>query len=309
MLRKELAPIVVFAYNRPVHLQRTLDALAACRLASQSQVYAFADGPRKPEAAAAVAQVRAVLEQEARSGRFAGFVVQCAEANRGLANSIIGGVGQVIATHGRVIVLEDDLLVTPDFLEFMNDCLTYYQDDTTVGAVTGFCPLQVLPKGIKGDVFLAERNSSQGWGTWQRVWADVDWSAADASRMGGSWRLRRAFNRTGNDRYDRLRRQLAGKIDSWSIRFGLSLFLRGLGTVYPATNRIANIGYDGTGVHSGTGTPKNEVIAEAPYVLQTLQLNPRIQRAFHRTYSGSSRGRWLRELLAVSPRLAGWLGR
>jgi hypothetical protein len=87
------------------------------------------------------------------------------------------------------------------------------------------------------------------------------------------------------------------------------MFQRGLGTVYPSINRIANIGYDGSGIHSGVGVPMNEAIAEAPYTLQTLRIDPRIQRAFHRLYSGSLRGRWRREILAIWPRLAGWLGR
>ena len=306
---RELAPVVVFAYNRPVHLQRTLDALAACRLADQTGVYAFADGPRRAAAAPDVARVREVLAQEATRGRFTGFHVDAAEANRGLANSIIRGVGSVIERHGRAIVLEDDLLVTADFLAFMNDCLDYYADDPSVGAVTGFCPLKAMPAGFKGDVFVAMRNSSQGWATWARVWHGVDWSAAGMDRLDADWAMRRQFNREGNDRYDRLRRQMAGRIDSWSIRFGLSLFLRGLATVYPAVNRIANIGYDGSGIHSGTGSPKNERIAESDYTLHKVTLDPAIQRAFHRTYSGSLRGRLLRDAMACWPRLAGWLRR
>lgn len=308
-MTRSLAPVVVFAYNRPVHLQRTLDALAACRLAAQTAVHVFADGARKPEAAGAVVEVRAVLEREARAGRFASFHAQASDTNLGLANSIIRGVGQVIAGSERVIVLEDDLLVSADFLEFMNDCLDFYADDPAVGAVTGFCPLHALPTGVEGDVFLAMRNSSQGWATWGWVWNSVDWSAAGMERLERDRSLRRAFNREGNDRYDRLRRQLAGRIDSWSIRFGLSLFLRGLGTVYPAVNRVGNIGYDGSGVHSGIGTPKNERVAESPYALRRVTLDPAIQQAFHRTYSGALRGRLLRDVLAWSPRLAGWLRR
>ncbi len=304
-----LAPVVVFAYNRPQHLQRTLDALAACRLAARSEVHVFADGPKKPAAAEAVADVRRVLAQESAADRFAAFHVQASEVNLGLANSIIRGVGQVIAAHGKVIVLEDDLLVSADFLEFMNDCLVFYKDDSSIGVVTGFCPLTSLPSGYAEDVFVVHRNSSQGWGTWARVWQDVDWSASGIEKMNRDWLLRRAFNREGNDRYDRLRRQLAGRMDSWSIRFGLSLFMRGLGTVYPTVNRIANIGYDGSGIHSGTGTPKNEQIAEASYTLRKVGIDARIQRAFHGTYSGEMRGRLKREVLALWPRMAGWLGR
>mgnify|MGYP001135833181 CR=1 FL=1 len=303
------APVVVFAYNRPLHLQRTLDALAVCRLAAQTEVHVFADGPKKAAAAEAVAGVRRALAQETEASRFAAFHVHVSDTNLGLANSIIRGVGQVLAEHGRAIVLEDDLLVSADFLEFMNDCLAFYEDDAMVGAVTGFCPLQAMPYGCTDDVFLVFRNSSQGWGTWARVWNEVDWSAAGMEQLARDWSLRRAFNREGNDRYDRLRRQLAGRIDSWSIRFGLSLFLRGMGTIYPAVNRIANIGYDGTGVHSGTGTPKNEQIAEAAYTLRHVRIDPRIQRAFHKTYSGGLRGRMMRDVLVRWPRLAGWLGR
>ncbi|MBN8264161.1 MAG: hypothetical protein J0M21_05860 [Xanthomonadales bacterium] len=308
-MTRNLAPVVVFAYNRPVHLQRTLDALAACRLADACEVHAFADGPRTEAAAPAVADVRAVLAHEATRGRFAGFHVDAADANRGLANSVIRGVGSVIERRGRAIVLEDDLPVAPDFLAFMNDCLDFYADDPAVGAVTGFCPLQAMPVGFEGDVFLAMRNSSQGWATWGRVWNGVDWSAAGMERLERDRSLRRAFNREGNDRYDRLRRQLAGRIDSWSIRFGLSLFLRGLGTVYPAVNRVGNIGYDGSGVHCGVGTPKNERVVESPYALRRVTLDPAIQQAFHRTYSGALRGRLLREALAAWPALAARLGR
>ena len=304
-----LAPVAVFAYNRPLHLQRTLDALAGCRLAERTEVYVFADGSKKPAAAEAVAEVRRVLAQEAEAGRFAAFHVHASDVNMGLANSIIRGVGQVLAAHGRVIVLEDDLLVSADFLEFMNDCLAFYKDDETVGAVTGFCPFQTLPEGFSGDVFLARRTCSHGWGTWTRVWEGVDWSGADAQRLDGDWSLRRAFNAEGNDRYDRLRRQLAGRIDSWSIRFGLSLFMRGMGTVYPAINRVSNIGFDGSGVHCGHGDAINEQIAEAAYTLRPVQFDPRIQRAFHKTYSGGLRGRVMRNALARWPRLAGWLGR
>lgn len=304
-----LSPVIVFAYNRPLHLQRTLDALAACRLAAATAVHVYADGPRKPAAAEAVAEVRQVLVAEAAAGRFASFDVHASDVNLGLANSIIRGVGQVLETDGRVIVLEDDLLVSADFLEFMNDCLSFYDNDPGVGAVTGFCPLEALPAGYPHDVFLVHRNSSQGWGTWKRVWEGVDWSAAGKDRLAADWSLRRAFNREGNDRYDRLRRQMAGKIDSWSIRFGLSLFLRGLGTVYPAVNRIANIGYDGSGIHSGVGAPKNDTIAESRYRLTRIEADPRIQHAFHQTYSGPLPGRALRDVLAWWPRLAEWLGR
>ena len=80
-----------------------------------------------------------------------------------------------------------------------------------------------------------------------------------------------------------------------------------MGTLYPAVNRIANTGYDGSGIHSGTGTPMNEHVAEAPYTLRAVEVDPRLQHAFRRVYSGRPAGHVLREALALSPRLAGFI--
>ena len=308
-MTNELAPVVLFAYNRPTHLKRTLDSLSACRLADRSAIHVFADGARNAAAQEGVAEVRHLLEKEATAARFASFRVYAATTNKGLARSIIEGVGRILDEYDRVIVLEDDLLVSGDFLEFMNACLDFYAEDPAIGSVTGFCPLESVPGNDSSGVFMVNRNSSQGWGTWRRVWAGVDWAAAAAASLDQDLGLRREFNREGNDRYDRLRRQLAGRIDSWSIRFGLSLFVRGLGTVYPAVNRIENIGYDGSGVHSGTGQPKNARIAESSYELGPLRPNRAAQREFNRVYSGALVGRLLRDLLALWPRLSGWVGR
>jgi hypothetical protein len=117
--------------------------------------------------------------------------------------------------------------------------------------------------------------------------------------------LRRVFDAAGSDRYARLLRQLDGRIDSWSIRFGLWQLLSGRGTIYPTMNRIKNIGYDGTGVHSGAGQPKNSTIPAGamPYRLARVAASNAIDRAFHRTYSGSRLSRLKRGLGVI---VDGW---
>jgi len=54
----ETIPIILFAYTRPDHLRRTL----ACLRENQVPlIYAFSDGPRTPDKAPLVAQVRDIL--------------------------------------------------------------------------------------------------------------------------------------------------------------------------------------------------------------------------------------------------------
>lgn len=40
------------------------------------------------------------------------------ENNKGLADSIIGGVSQVINQYGKVIILEDDIVLSNNFYHF-----------------------------------------------------------------------------------------------------------------------------------------------------------------------------------------------
>jgi hypothetical protein len=296
------SPVVVFAYNRPDHLRQTLTALAEAELAKESRVRVYADGPRDEAARAGVEAVRRVLDDPAWRDRFAAFEVRASDANKGLATSIIGGVTEVIEAEGRAIVLEDDLIVSRDFLRFMNDALDFYRDDPTVGSISGFSPLEAPPRGYAHDVMRVPRNCSHGWATWADRWREVDWTAAGADLLRRDKALRRRFDSAGTDRFDRLQRQLAGKINSWSIRFGLWQVLTGRCTIYPVHNRVRNIGFDNTGVHTRAGQAVNDTLArETRYVLSDVPESDRVTKAFRRAYSGNAIASAMRSIRASLP--------
>ena len=57
------------------------------------------------------------------------------EKNYGLARSIIDGVTTQVNAYGRTIVLEDDLVTAPYFLQFMNSALEMYKDEPRIGHI------------------------------------------------------------------------------------------------------------------------------------------------------------------------------
>lgn len=295
-----MAPIVVFAYNRPDHLRQTLEHLAQAQGSQESALWIFCDGPKCGVDAERIEAARVVANSPVWSKFFAAVQVEISDKNKGLAESIIQGVSQVIQRAGSVIVVEDDVLVSPDFLRFMNDCLDFYRGDRKVGSITGFSPLSQSPPGYDHDVMAVPRNCSQCWATWADRWGEVDWDARHANLLWQDGKLRRRFNIAGNDRSDRLKRQLSGEIDSWSIRFGLWQTLGARHTIYPVHNRVRNIGYDGSGVHTLQHENVNVMaLKEArPYRLEHVPEDPRILGLFARIYGGRWHKRVMREIKA-----------
>ena len=212
------------------------------------------------------------------------------QKNKGLANSIIQGVTMVMEKTDSAIVLEDDLVTAPDFLNFMNDCLRHYRDKQ-VGAISGYSPIKKLPLGYTESVYVSKRSCSHGWATWRDRWQGVDWGVDEFDRFRRNKKQRREFDSTGADRFDRLRRQLEGDVDSWSIRFGFDLFIRDLWVIYPSVNRVSNIGFDGSGVHtrSHDRSGLNTTICSHPtsYELTFPAVDARISQLFLELYSGS----------------------
>lgn len=241
-----LAPIVVFCYNRPQHLRQTLDALQRNALADRSPLIVFSDGAKNDRDAGLVTEVRAVL---AKLAGFASIEIVQATHNTGLANSVIGGVSRVLHTYDRVIVLEDDMVSTPDFLDYMNTALETYHQRSDIFSVTGYTPPLALPTGYQPEVYLAPRASSWGWGTWRNRWQQADWQVQDFDQLKQNPRQIAQLNKGGDDLWPMLVKQQRGVIDSWAIRWTLAQMQHGAYGLYPVRSKIKNIGTDGSGTN------------------------------------------------------------
>lgn len=254
-----LAPVALFAFRRPDHTQRTLEALASNPSLRDSPLIVFCDGARSAGEQAQVEATRAVVHAFDHPRK----VVHASPANLGLARSIIKGVGALCEQYGRVIVVEDDLVVAPTFLEYMNRGLARYASAPRVMQISG----HMFPVGLEpreGSLFLPF-TTTWGWATWSRAWRAFDATASGAARLAGSWRERFRFDLDGSYPYfSMLQRQLAGEVDSWGIRWYLSTFLSGGLTLYPRSSLVSNIGFDGSGTHCGT---------EARQTLSTVPLS------------------------------------
>jgi hypothetical protein len=243
-----LAPIALFVYNRPAHARRTIEALRANHQARESDLFIFADAAKTESGAVMVADVRRLIR--AIDG-FKSVTLIERETNAGLSASVISGVTQLCEQYGRVIAVEDDLLTAPDFLTFMNCALDQYAGDAGIYSVSGYNFGVNHPGDYPYDAFCSYRSSSWGWGTWRDRWEKADWSVSDYESFFRDKQQQRLFDRGGDDLSWMLGLQMAGRIDSWSIRWDYVHFKHGALALSPVTARVYNIGLDGSGVHCG----------------------------------------------------------
>ena len=276
-----LAPILLFTYRRPSHTGQTLEALLNNKLSKESELFIFSDGYKNEEDKKDVLKVRRLIHS------IDGFkkihIVEHTQ-NYGLAKNIIQGVSQLIDTFGKVIVLEDDLITSPWFLTFMNEALDKYEADDRIGHIHGFCyPINNLP-----DAFLIKWVGSWGWATWKRSWQLFNPDGKGLLNEIRSRNLTRLFDFNGIYPYTKmLQRQVNGENDSWAIRWNASLFLNNILSVNAGKSLVQNIGFDGTGVHSGKdkihyiSLHKNRLNIDIPKIGE----NRSARKAFSKYYS------------------------
>lgn len=276
-----LAPVAVFAYARPDHLQRTLEHLSANAGFSDSPVTVFVDGPRNPQKSEAVASVIEIAKRKLGSDAD----IRTSAENLGLARSITRGVANLLKINGRVIVVEDDLETAPSFLCYMNAALDRYEADEKIFQVSGY--MFNVPEFEKLDeAMVLPLMSTWGWATWERAWKHYDPSAAGWQRLRHDRELRRRFNLNGAYPYSRMiERQARGLTDSWGIRWYWSVFQAGGQGVFPPQSLVRNIGQDGSGTHgrgvlanfSGCGELHHRLMPRLP---ENLDVDPEKFSAF-----------------------------
>lgn len=243
-------PVVLFTYKRPDHTRTTLTTLALNALASQTDLFVFSDGPKLEADAAAVSAVRDVVRT---ATGFASVTLIERPVNMGLARSVITGVTELFERYDRLIVLEDDLETSSNFLRYMNEALDSYRDDPLAFSVTGHTfpePFLKIPDDYPFDTYAGYRCSSWSWATWRDRWQLIDWSMDYFKDFCCNSAEQDAFNRGGNDLAAMLAMQHENKIDSWAIRFCYAHHSNDMRCIYPIQTLVRNIGLDNTGTHS-----------------------------------------------------------
>ena len=262
-----LAPIALFAYNRPKHLLETLSALENNELASECVLYIYCDGPKinaSKEQLEKIHEVRVIAKAEKR---FNNVVVIEREINIGLAANIITGVTEIVNKSGKIIVLEDDLVTSVYFLQYMNDALNYYEEHQEVACIHGY----IYPiKTPVPESFFLKGADCWGWATWKRAWNLFEPNGEKLLDTIILNNLENEFDFNNSYPYvQMLKDQIAGLNESWAIRWYASAFINNKLVLYPGESLVQNIGHDGSGTHCDINTSFKVLVKNTPLITRS----------------------------------------
>lgn len=240
------APLILFAFNRPLHTKRLLDSVVLSKIAKFTDLVAYIDSPRNEEEFLVVEDVADIVRN---APGFKSVTIIRREINYGLSRNIIDGITMTLTKFNKAIILEDDLVVSPKFLEYMNDALNYYEKHERVWHISGFtenfCSTEV------DSSFFWRAMDCWGWATWRDRWQHFE-KNTDLLLEKFNLPMINAFNLNGAANFwDQVILNKKGKIDTWAIYWYATIFLHKGLCLNPCVSYVANIGFDGTGVNCG----------------------------------------------------------
>jgi len=287
----ELAPICLFVYCRLKETKQTVESLQQNYLSTQSKLYIFSEGAKNETDIDKVIAVRKYIHT---INGFDNVTIYESEKNKGLANSIIWGVTQIVNKYNKVIVLEDDLLLSTNFLCFMNQALNFYDLNKKIFSISGYSFNLQYPNNYKFDVAFSIRASSWGWAIWKDRWMEIDWELKDYAAFRWNILTRIQFNKGGSDLSRMLDRQKKAKIDSWAIRFTFHQYKHEYFDVFPTKSKVINNGFNSESTHTKFKSHRYDTYLDYSeqrsfYFSENVWVDKHIQKQFCKHYSFSGR--------------------
>lgn len=273
----QYAPIVLFVYNRLEKTQKLIESLLKNKEFAFSDFYIFSDGAKQDWEK--VNELRQWIREQNFEKVCHRFLLIERSCNWGLSRSVIAGISEIIKEYGKVIVLEDDLELSSQFLKYMNQALNFFEKDLTYGSVAGYTlPVKEVEE-CKSDIYATRKGDCWGWGTWKNRWECVDWEVHNYSDYLKNRRMRIKFENLQSGIDGMLNLQMKGEIDSWAVRWVYHLLICEQITIYPKYSLVKNCGHDESGTHCQKTNMFDVDLYEGDIMLRFVNVSKKIERA------------------------------
>tara|TARA_B100000131_G_scaffold318823_1_gene363475 strand:- start:5542 stop:6534 length:993 start_codon:yes stop_codon:yes gene_type:complete len=242
-----LSPIVVFGFNRPNHMNEMLKSLSNNIESKNSKIIFYIDGfdGKNDE------NIKKTIEVVKKNWVFGEKIINIREKNYGCKFNIIEGISEVLSSSKSAIILEDDLILSKNYLNFINSSLNKYEAEEKVWSISGWAHPQLIT--TRGGSSFSTLTSPWGWGTWSENWDIFIKNKYYEKNLipGLSKKERKEFLFYGFANYweEAIKKDLEGENSVWDAYWYQAIYLNKGFTLFPNTSHVQNKGFDGSGLH------------------------------------------------------------
>ncbi len=270
--------IGVFCYKRAEKLKASIEALLKNPECSSLDIIFFCDGFKNENDKQDVLETREYIDS--LSG-FKNIYKHFRERNYSTGPNFFEGLTYLSRHYDQFVIVEDDLVVTPNYLGYMLAGLNFYRQEKSVFCITGYVfPLRI--KNYKYDTIIYKRFCSYGWSCWSDRMQQIAWHTDELNNIiQTNPGFKNRLNKEGFDLYRMLKKQITGTISTWDIQMQVHVAKNNLKVIYPIISKAKNIGFDNQSTNTfgidylktpqDDGTQKVFNFCNADETIQSLQ--------------------------------------
>ena len=238
------SPIIVFLYNRLEETKRTLNALSQCESANLSDLIIYIDGPKNEKDK----QIQKEINNFANTLKenYLSINIIQRQKNLGLGKSIILGLNNTFEKYDTAIILEDDILVSHNFLIYCNEALSSYEN-TDIYHISGWSPIC----NKDNNAYLTNYMACWGWATWKTKWKKFEKNPIEIIQNFKRHPFDKIRFNFFNNLYGQVVANHENRINTWAVFWFYSIFKNSAWCLNPPKSLVKNIG-----LHSGTNHKK-----------------------------------------------------
>lgn len=249
------APIFVMVYDRLDSLKRCIESLQNCEESSQSILYISSDAAYRSQD---IEKIEAVRKYIQTISGFKKVIPITPKENLGLYKAYNLAIDLIFKEQEAYIFLEDDIIVAPDFLKFMNAGLEFYKNDAKIISISGFSHSVFfdVDSSLQSEVYFTNRWCPWGFASWKEKMKSISNLSLEQLKQDlNNADFVKKLDEIGIDLYTAFQRKLYKK-EPLVLDYGYVYHMvkNDFYTVTPYTTKTFNIGNDG----QGTRTKKNE---------------------------------------------------
>ena len=242
------APVLTISFNRPDLTLKSLDRL----LGTSRTIYIAIDGPRSDSESILTTECQKIaMEFESAQSRFSEVKFLFHTNNLGCKVAVRSAIDWAFSQEERLIILEDDIVFSNDFLQTMDNWLGQFEHEHEVFHLNGYTPISGRQEVDFN--YFSRYTHVWGWATWKNRWLHYDrdlenWKGEDLRNLPG------LIGQNLSDGFcDYWTQQLnicVDGYDTWDIQWLYSQWLYGGYALTPGARLTGNIGFDDRATHT-----------------------------------------------------------